>query len=390
MKKDEKKLARRFWVAFVAFFCLTNITAGGINIIVDAYGIFGSKVFPSFNQKKDYLYQNYRAFKAYDVTRNSFDTVIMGSSRIEIGFDPKSDVFPKGSQVYNLGIPALQPYEYISYLEHAILNQPQLKRVLIGIDFEAVYANDKFKPGFQEYRMKHRRMAYQDILQYAFSWSTLMSSLNTVRRSYKEPEAVNYPQSGFQTYAPSKKALLAAKDSFLEEIGKDPSVIAPDDRQRIVASLDRELKDIARLIEVCEENDIEFFVFVTPAHVLRFHRNIHKGFEKIREDWLRELAAVVGDKGMYDFSGITPITTKDINLEADYYYETSHFSPHVGNAIVSRLLFDIALDSDFEEFGTFVNPDNVDEHIESQQEKYREWRDSSLERDTEMLSSFVQ
>ena len=67
---------------------------------------------PRNNQKKTQAVDESRLAKPYMVERVQPTTLLLGSSRVEVGFDPNSAGWPASMRpVFNLGMPGSGPYE---------------------------------------------------------------------------------------------------------------------------------------------------------------------------------------------------------------------------------------------------------------------------------------
>ena len=116
------------WLACVAGLMAMVI---GVNLAVDPYGVFGSGDHP----RPRALAQPYLA-KTYMVERIQPGTVLMGSSRVEIGLDPASPAWPAEQRpVFNFGLGGASAFVDLRFLQHTFaVARP--RRVAIGIGLE--------------------------------------------------------------------------------------------------------------------------------------------------------------------------------------------------------------------------------------------------------------
>src|ERR1700722_2220382 len=106
-----------------------------INLVIDPYGVYGWISILGVNQMKTQAVDESRLAKPYMVEREQPTTLLLGSSRVEVGFDPKSAAWPVAMQpVFNLGMPGSGPYEQYRLLQHALATTHP-KYVLIGTSF---------------------------------------------------------------------------------------------------------------------------------------------------------------------------------------------------------------------------------------------------------------
>ncbi len=127
--------ARRFiywWLGgTLAFFAVTAL----VNAIVDPYDLYGWVSITGFNRYKTQAADQTRMTKPYLIERANPATILLGSSRVEVGFDPESNAWPAAMRpVFNLGIPASGPDEQYRILQHALVTAHP-KYVVFGIGF---------------------------------------------------------------------------------------------------------------------------------------------------------------------------------------------------------------------------------------------------------------
>jgi hypothetical protein len=77
-----------------------------INLLVDPYGLFRVVRIDGFNAIKSQAGQRAVVFKRQGAERMRPNTLVLGNSRAEIGFDPQSPAWPASMQpVFNLALP---------------------------------------------------------------------------------------------------------------------------------------------------------------------------------------------------------------------------------------------------------------------------------------------
>ena len=119
-----------------------------INVIVDPYDIYGWVSIAGFNSNKTQAIAKSRMTKPYLIERTHPATLLLGSSRVEAGFNPESTAWPETLRpVLNLGLPGAGPYGQFRILQDALATtRPKL--VFMGISFaEAQIAPTHNVPG---------------------------------------------------------------------------------------------------------------------------------------------------------------------------------------------------------------------------------------------------
>ncbi|MGY9054778.1 MAG: hypothetical protein ACKVGZ_04085, partial [Alphaproteobacteria bacterium] len=72
--------------------------AGGLNAVVDPYGLYGWVELSGFNAKKAYAHNHTRLAKQARAERIGAKTVIIGNSRVDVGLDPSSSAWPQNDR----------------------------------------------------------------------------------------------------------------------------------------------------------------------------------------------------------------------------------------------------------------------------------------------------
>src|SRR4030088_1979445 len=78
---------------------------------MNPYLLFGAPRIAGFNARKPAVDTRERLMKAYDVLRAGPNTLLLGSSRVDLGLDAQDPAWPvQDRPVYNLGIVNGGPY----------------------------------------------------------------------------------------------------------------------------------------------------------------------------------------------------------------------------------------------------------------------------------------
>ena len=80
---------RRFALALAAFIVLPPISLAAFVLLVDPYYVFGSPSVPGINVVRPFYELHVLAAKPYQVQRIKPAAVTLGSSRVEVGLDPR-------------------------------------------------------------------------------------------------------------------------------------------------------------------------------------------------------------------------------------------------------------------------------------------------------------
>src|ERR1700680_698269 len=91
-----------FFAVLVATACGLALLTIGLALWVDPYRMYGTPETPGWTALKPRIYEQIGIAKTYQLDRVAPTTLLLGNSRVEIGFDPESRLWPAGAQpVFN-------------------------------------------------------------------------------------------------------------------------------------------------------------------------------------------------------------------------------------------------------------------------------------------------
>ncbi len=156
---------------------LLLIISAIFNIVID--GVFASPEIQNINHIKPEKENLGRLYKVFDIRRTKPKVIFLGSSRVETGLDIAHPGLSPDLYVYNAGFQVGNTYEIMRYLEYAINQQPDLKQVILGIDFFMFNQYLVNRETFSELRLQEK-YPLQDIINASLSIDALNSSKNTL------------------------------------------------------------------------------------------------------------------------------------------------------------------------------------------------------------------
>lgn len=336
---DDKK----FTIAVMAIFAALTLAVVAFNYWIDPLWQYGHA----------HTYNDVQvvADEREQKTANQFfmpkddDTLLLGSSRSTY-IQPSA--FSEWD-VYNYSVANLSMREYHTMLLYAMEQNPNFKRVLLGVDF--------FKSSVQEAEDARAITGYANKVQQPFYRTKSLLSLG----------ALDYAIDNFS---------LSAND----EISRDRLYNREGDAFAKKLSEEETLKETAYKIyrfekafygyhyqyypqykEIMEKvrdthPEAEKIVYTTPISTELFTSLVSTGLLDEYEVWIRDLVDVYG--GVWNFMYPNTVTNEILN-----YYDGHHFYPEIGNLIAERLENGTEADVP-EDFGEFVTAENVDAHLE--------------------------
>jgi len=352
---------------------LTLLFIAGImlfNYIVDPHNVFKTKTYSRLNAKK--IESNEYLLKARDIVQQKPDVILLGSSRVRFGLDPQHYELLTGVPAYNAGLSSSTPAIQLNYLKYALKNNPKLKRVVLGLDFAAFKENSKQHVHYDEERLQTTWFTFVDWNEQTLSISATKASLKVLYDNWHN--TTKYTTDTYATDGSHKvESLLPMREQMLLN-GENyfyihlKGYIGDEGYYRNYKLSDEQMNDLKQIIALCEENEIELFLFINPAHAMQWEAIELAGVWDEFEKWKQELVSLAP---IWDFSGFhtVAITPPD---RFDDYIDQSHYRKHIGNYIFQRMLHKNE-EQVPKDFGVQLSEHNINEHLAVIREKKANW-----------------
>jgi hypothetical protein len=150
---DSKPAAsyRRFALSLAAFTALPLVALAAFIMAVDPYYVFGSPSWHGINVVRPHYENRVVISKPYQVARLHPSAVALGSSRVEVGIDPRHPGWGT-SDAFNFALPSSNSYVVMLAFLHAQAHGRPLKRAVVGLDFFAFNIKFTLTPTLAEQR----------------------------------------------------------------------------------------------------------------------------------------------------------------------------------------------------------------------------------------------
>lgn len=125
---------RRFVYGFLGTVLAGTALAVLANVLVDPFYRFDLVTAAGVNAQRYEFSSNIRMGKAGAICARKPAIVILGSSRAEVGLNPRAPAF-RGATVYNLARPGTGIGEMLDTFRHAVHASPELSQAVIALDF---------------------------------------------------------------------------------------------------------------------------------------------------------------------------------------------------------------------------------------------------------------
>jgi hypothetical protein len=357
----------------------------GLGMAVDPFGIFGTRLVP------DRLFPHDRNFRSgADRTRKSLELaarnqpielLIVGSSRSFLGFDPASPVL-RPLNAYNGGLGAGGLEEAIRMVRFALAKHPEIKRIVWGIDSDRFLAGATDNPEVSDSPLTGMPLARGQLRQLLASEpvSILFRAIGAMAMGTLRPDVQNDGRDVTEARdhgAGQRAATFASQLSFYC-------------RQMALSGANAPELDLAPLIGTLKDlkaRGIDVDLVIYPLHLRVLAALERVGALDHLDAFKRRLTQAVatanaeagsGRLRLFDFNRVNPVTAEAVPepgaaVDMRYFFESSHFTPRLGDAIMTALNPAEGLD----DLGVILEPANVETRLAEDRAAFDVWRDQN-------------
>ena len=371
---------RSYIILILTFLIVLSGVTVTINYAVDPFLIFGSKRVAGFNAIKAAINSHTWLMKTYHPTLGEWDTLLLGNSRVEIGFDPQHRCLAEiGAKAYNLGVPGANVSEQVEFAANVLYDQP-IKQIFLSVDFgdfiskvvsaQSAIDADAGAGTNLRYRLDGSEApgyswnAVKDRYQALYTFDAMLSSAHTMAMQTnsspnRDPFGFN-PARDFadSVDAEGAQALFAQKIDNLDSKFSAPwRLIDPNN------SSSSEFSALESFLEIARDRGIRVTVIASPFHaeywaILKEHRlyQEHAHWLKLLTEQLTEFDDIVT---FWDFTADSEFSQETVPDEEvrsgplNWYWEPVHFRSQLGDLILETVLSDRCKQAEVH-FGTRV------------------------------------
>lgn len=339
------------------FFLLT--LAGGclvciVVLLVDPYGLYGIVKREKFNAAKLRPSQLQIEIKGELARRLQPKFIILGNSRAELGFDPRSPLFGKmAGRGYNLAVPGsslVNSAHQFSQLKHAGV-QPGM--VIVGLDFM-----EFLKPVIFPTLADHSAQFWQfDAL---FSLNSLKDALATLRAQGAGKASALSPEGFSPGYEYAKSARRDGNDKVFERRARKSAANFWESSK--TQFNDGRFDALHAFLSEMAATQADIRLVIYPYHAQMLTLIEGGGVWPLFETWKQQLVQqVAAVKKQYpsaritltDFTGFGPYQCEAVPGKAQretgsrWYWEAGHFKHELGEVVLQHLMAPEASGSNF-------------------------------------------
>lgn len=365
---DEKSISKQFVLWLISSCMLLLIGATAFNFLVDPYDIFHHGYVISRHQKP-LVSRHLRLVKASDVMRIQPSGIILGSSRVLLGFDPSQFTAQSDMTYYNFGVAACSFHELYANFEHALHNNPKLEHVIVGIDLFAFNVNRLPPNDFSEKRLNSRWLTVTDYFSLLCTTQMVKESLKTLdlkgKWSVKDSDGLLKENGNLPVKTLSGRMIAVTEDQVeIDQKNLESFHTQAGCYGRYVLSQNA-LDKFAQLVDTCRERGIRLDVLISPCRVPYWHAMY------LKDQWksLREVkTALLAHTNIWDFSGVNALNNEPYDIPSQNYLDVVHMLPHLGNQIFEMISACPSAHSDY-----LVTQESFSEHERRLEEDQKRW-----------------
>lgn len=377
------------------------VLLGGIaalNWNVDPYDVFGSPRREGFNRYKHGTRENARIAKVYMVERVQPRSIVVGSSRAEMAYDPTHSGLPQPG--FNLSVEGAGIYEIRRLIQHALAVAP-VEEVVVGLDYFAFSADRGNGRGFEETRLAVRAdgtptpRRHSDVVEALLSYSALKLSWKTIASARQHPSYV-INEAGFREIRDDHRDILR-KGGFRRAFVENEAVNAtgyygPAERPLRLHDDQRGVDTLlwfAQLVADCRARGVRLHLLIFPVHA-RLQEVIRaRGLWPQYTDWKKALADIVAAQTrltgwsappeLWDFATLAAPNQEAVPPPGDtttmmrYYREASHGTKALGDLVLDQVFQSANTASIPTHFGIRLTPENTDQELARQRVALDRW-----------------
>lgn len=336
--------------------------------LVDPYRLFGMPDIEKFNRIKPMPEQYREQIKLVLAKALRPNAILLGNSRIEVGFDPKSpQLGAHGYSAYNLALAGTDLAVAQRMFEQFRLEAVTPSMAVVGVEFLDFLAKPAAAPGAPA---KHDGWlpSWQWRFDTLFSMKALSDAWRTLLlQTAPYPETMTQrgqtPLHEYNMHARREGYHLLfqqrAQENARNLLRKSPTLYGADGHSESIERLHHMLGTLAA-------DGTEVNLVIYPYHAQLMAMFDEAGLQTVMEEWKSLLVGEVeavrsrypkARITLWDFSGFGAVQCEPIPAPGDtlsttrFYWEAGHFKSSVGELIQQRILggagaFGVALKKD--------------------------------------------
>ena len=337
-------------------------------VLVDPYRTFGTPTIHGWTELKPRIYEEAAMAKVYQLERILPRTILLGNSRVEVGIDPLSVVWPTDARpVFNAAEAGKDLFTALIMLREAI-SLGNLRTAVVGVDFQdflqTSYSTVTDLPplGPNEQRLRVDRRGNPNphrVAQLWRDWFTSTLSIAAVSDSFQTVMHQNTDSTTTMTpfgFNPLHEyRLFGERNGYFELFAHAQRMYARQYAAYEVPDFSspsriRNYRYLQMIIDLARAHRIRLILFTSPYHADYLEMLHRLGLWPSFLQWMRSLASIAdaatrdgSNLAVFDCSTYDSITTEPIPPAGDrastmrWYWEPGHFKSALGDQVLKAL-----------------------------------------------------
>jgi len=332
------------------------------NILIDPQGYLN---FTRINKINKYVVKNNdlgRLVNSIQLKEQKFDIIFMGTSRVQSGMNVNTDVY-KNKKIYNASLGDSSITEMILELEYILEHQTSLKELVLGLSFHVFSSNRNIHPDYYDSLFVKENEYLPTMTNYFISYTAIADSITSIQSNINgRPQ--KYWENGFyntKNNVDNRKRIEFILNHYLS-------------KKSLFGCFKYDVKRIQLLEDVLNKivnKGIKVSLFISPQHAKSMLMIDKLNLFNEYFQWMKDINHMVNhlkarnrhNVKLWNFSGFNSVTNEVIPYDKSnmkYFFESSHYTPVVGNLILSKMKND---KQDVDDFGHEVTDKNIDKII---------------------------
>lgn len=323
------------------------------NILINPFEIFNTSKIKYVNLIKPDKNRQQRITKIVELKlyKQKIDTIFLGSSRVDGSIDVEYYKKISDKTAKNLAMNALTHSETVKLAENITKIHPEIKIIYIGLDFFRFLESDA-DDGRTVQITANPKLTVSEFNPIILSFDTTIASFNTFLANLK-------------TFKLNKNAT---------EIVENKADSTPNFEYRLSqyagtyqnAKLSlKEINKLKKLQNDMKQSGITIIFYTNPTHATDIELIKQLGYLDTFNSWKNEMA---NQFTYIDFDFVNDLTSEKIDENTEYFYESSHSTPEMGNIVLERLV-----NNKYKNYGIFTTRKNVGKNNQTNLRNLRNW-----------------
>jgi hypothetical protein len=388
---------------------LVLFSAAVFNYIIDPYNIFQPVKLAGINTSKPATSNRTGFSKSYMSENFKAKTLVLGTSKFDIGIDPESEILPPNIRpAFNFAVPGASVYQQYRYLQHASANQmPEL--VIMSLDFELFLGKpdteDEYPPTTKINTYEKRlNVTYsgnanedrylqrmKDISASLLSNTAIVDSFKTImagNNTWIRPAGLSSGFARFGTEVNNKGNYSVFRDTLKKHV--------PTVRGMSIQADSLAFKALDDILKFCAKNNIRLVLIMPPSHAFQYELwdqlNLWDDFEFWKKTVVNKIEAYAeagDDLVLWDFSRYHSMATEDVpgpsvtSSKMQWYWEPVHFKKPLGDIILREVF-----SGNNPALGVQLSHKNILQEIELNRQKRAQYRQEKADQ-IDLFNSIV-